>query len=100
MPNRVWIMEELNILHTMDDPIIVFVAGVVEDQHRWQSHQPAGLLCQVHKGLHALKCTIACMLLMTLSLAITSAVLELVCLVAVHEVCGSHTDACFRMRNA
>ena len=27
-------MEELNILHTMDAPIVVFTAGVMEDPHR------------------------------------------------------------------
>ena len=34
MPERIWIMEELNILHTMDAPIVVFTAGVMEDPHR------------------------------------------------------------------
>ena len=29
-------MEELNILHTTDNPVVVFVAGVVEDSHRWE----------------------------------------------------------------
>ncbi|KAL3144955.1 hypothetical protein ABBQ32_003461 [Trebouxia sp. C0010 RCD-2024] len=33
MPERIWIMEELNILHTMNTPIIVFTAGVMEDPH-------------------------------------------------------------------
>ena len=43
MPDRVWIMEELNILHTMDNPIVVFKAGVVEDPRRW-----AAAACQLH----------------------------------------------------
>lgn len=34
MPERIWIMEELNILHTMDAPIVVFTAGIMEDPHR------------------------------------------------------------------
>ena len=34
MRERVWILEELNILHTMDNPVIIFTAGIVEDPHR------------------------------------------------------------------
>ena len=46
MPERVWIMEELNILHTMDVPIVVFTAGVMEDPHRCVT---AWMLLLLHK---------------------------------------------------
>ena len=41
--DRVWIMEELNILHKMDKPLVIFLPGTAADPHRWEASAPASL---------------------------------------------------------
>ena len=35
--DRVWIMEELNILHTMEKPLVIFLPGTAADPRRWDA---------------------------------------------------------------
>ncbi len=37
MFDRVWIMEELNILHIMDKPLVIFLPGTAADPSRWDT---------------------------------------------------------------
>ncbi len=41
--DRVWIMEELNILHTMDKSLVMFLPGTTADPRRWDASALASL---------------------------------------------------------
>ena len=43
MFDRVWIMEELNILHIMDKPLVIFLPETAADPHRWDASASASL---------------------------------------------------------
>ena len=43
MFDRVWIMEELNILHITEKPLVIFLPGTAADPRRWDAIASASL---------------------------------------------------------